>query len=129
MVVAGTGLAWLEYDRSLIRGASGYAGEIGHITVEMDVVQCFCGSRGCVKAYRPATISLPRSRVAWRGALCHLDRANGWRSNAHLSHVCLPPASEAMPWRNVVAKAAQALGGRVAASSPLQPGDDHRSGG
>jgi len=35
----------------LLRGASGFAGEIGHATVQLDGRPCPCGSRGCLKAY------------------------------------------------------------------------------
>ncbi|MCS6860062.1 MAG: ROK family protein [Abditibacteriales bacterium] len=35
----------------LLRGTSGFAGEIGHATVQLDGRPCTCGSRGCLKAY------------------------------------------------------------------------------
>ncbi len=35
----------------LLRGASGFAGEIGHASVQLDGRPCSCGSRGCLKAY------------------------------------------------------------------------------
>ncbi|MFM2183851.1 MAG: hypothetical protein RJB61_2145 [Actinomycetota bacterium] len=34
-------------DGALLRGASGFAGEVGHMTVEPGGVPCACGSRGC----------------------------------------------------------------------------------
>ena len=34
----------------LLTGAAGYAGEIGHITVNPDGAQCRCGARGCLEA-------------------------------------------------------------------------------
>ncbi|WP_370372350.1 ROK family protein [Catenulispora sp. GP43] len=36
-------------DRELFRGARGWAGEIGHVTVEPDGAQCRCGARGCLE--------------------------------------------------------------------------------
>lgn len=52
MVAAGTGVGGaLILNGDLIRGVHGYAGEIGHVTVELDGRPCSCGSRGCVKAY------------------------------------------------------------------------------
>lgn len=36
-------------DRELFRGARGWAGEIGHVTVEPDGTQCRCGARGCLE--------------------------------------------------------------------------------
>lgn len=38
---------------TLYRGASGNAGEIGHIVVEEDGLPCWCGSRGCLETYGP----------------------------------------------------------------------------
>ncbi len=37
------------------RGTDGTAGEIGHICVEPDGLECGCGSRGCVEQYASAT--------------------------------------------------------------------------
>jgi glucokinase len=46
----GTGLAaGLVLDGRLWRGAGGVAGEIGHLPVEPDGVQCRCGQRGCLE--------------------------------------------------------------------------------
>lgn len=36
-------------DGELFRGAHGYGGEIGHLTVDPDGVRCGCGSRGCLE--------------------------------------------------------------------------------
>ncbi|WP_370349660.1 ROK family protein [Catenulispora sp. EB89] len=36
-------------DRELFRGARGWAGEIGHVTVVPDGVRCRCGARGCLE--------------------------------------------------------------------------------
>ncbi len=36
-------------------GVGGYAGEVGHQTVDLDGVRCNCGSRGCVECYSSAT--------------------------------------------------------------------------
>lgn len=36
-------------DRELFRGARGWAGEIGHVTVVPGGVQCRCGARGCLE--------------------------------------------------------------------------------
>jgi predicted NBD/HSP70 family sugar kinase len=35
----------------LLRGAHGFAGELGHVTVDPDGALCTCGSRGCLEAY------------------------------------------------------------------------------
>ncbi|MCV2393762.1 ROK family protein, partial [Actinotalea sp. M2MS4P-6] len=48
----GTGLAaGLLLDGRLRRGASGAAGEIGHVTYRADGSRCACGQRGCLEEY------------------------------------------------------------------------------
>ncbi|MFB3816067.1 MAG: ROK family protein [Candidatus Methylomirabilales bacterium] len=52
MIAAGTGVGGaLILNGQLVRGARGYAGEIGHVTVDPEGPECLCGSRGCIKAY------------------------------------------------------------------------------
>ncbi|MFD5325747.1 ROK family protein [Streptomyces sp. NPDC127092] len=38
-------------DGELLRGAHGFAGEIGHLTVRPDGPRCRCGSNGCLERY------------------------------------------------------------------------------
>ncbi|HET9200465.1 MAG TPA: ROK family protein [Dehalococcoidia bacterium] len=42
-------------DGKIFSGASGAAGEIGHMTVEPDGPRCFCGSRGCLEMMASGT--------------------------------------------------------------------------
>lgn len=49
-VASGLG-AGLIVDGELFRGASGTAGEIGHLTFDEQGPVCRCGSRGCLEAY------------------------------------------------------------------------------
>ncbi|MBI3989992.1 MAG: ROK family glucokinase [candidate division NC10 bacterium] len=52
----GTGVGGgLIFDGELWRGASGLAGEIGHMVVEPDGEPCHCGGRGCLEAYISAS--------------------------------------------------------------------------
>ncbi|GEA85043.1 ROK family transcriptional regulator [Cellulomonas gelida] len=47
----GTGIgAGIIVDGTVYRGSSSNAGEVGHICVEVDGPECWCGSRGCVEA-------------------------------------------------------------------------------
>ena len=52
------------------RGASANAGEIGHMTLDVDGPRCWCGSRGCLEAFAgPRTVvakALARRAVATR---------------------------------------------------------------
>ncbi|MFF5970711.1 ROK family protein [Streptomyces sp. NPDC012769] len=41
----------LVLDGELLRGAHGFAGEIGHLTVVPDGPRCRCGSNGCLERY------------------------------------------------------------------------------
>jgi predicted NBD/HSP70 family sugar kinase len=47
-VTNGVGLGVMSGGR-LLTGHSGLAGEIGHITVQLDGLQCGCGNRGCLE--------------------------------------------------------------------------------
>jgi glucokinase len=52
VLAPGTGFgAGLILDRRLIRGASGFAGELGHAPVKFDGRPCWCGGRGCLAVY------------------------------------------------------------------------------
>jgi predicted NBD/HSP70 family sugar kinase len=51
-IVVGTGVGGAIIDRgTLVIGAEGFAGEIGHIRVGTTEVECVCGEKGCVDAY------------------------------------------------------------------------------
>jgi glucokinase len=52
LICIGTGVGGgIVLNGRIVRGASGYAGEVGHMSVEPEGRPCFCGSRGCLKAY------------------------------------------------------------------------------
>jgi predicted NBD/HSP70 family sugar kinase len=60
----GTGVAaGLLLDGRLRRGATGAAGEIGHLTLIVDGLPCKCGQNGCVEQYASGTAI----DVAWPG--------------------------------------------------------------
>ncbi|MEV6237746.1 ROK family protein [Lentzea sp. NPDC051838] len=54
------------------RGASGFAGELGHVVIERNGVRCTCGSRGCVERYAGLDVIL---KEAGRRHLDSLARA------------------------------------------------------
>jgi predicted NBD/HSP70 family sugar kinase len=41
----------VHLDGRLVRGSGGFAGELGHVTVEPGGRPCACGDRGCLEAY------------------------------------------------------------------------------
>jgi glucokinase len=52
MVTLGTGIGGgIVADGQLVRGRSGFAGEIGHMVVDAKGATCLCGSRGCWERY------------------------------------------------------------------------------
>lgn len=51
-IKVGTGIgAGLLLDGQIYRGATGSAGEIGHVTLNENGPMCTCGNRGCVEAF------------------------------------------------------------------------------
>lgn len=56
LVTFGTGIGGgLVIDGAIRRGAHGFAGEIGHITIAEGGRECACGRRGCWEAYASGT--------------------------------------------------------------------------
>lgn len=67
MVTLGTGVGGgLVIDGRLVRGAHGFAGEIGHVAVDTspEAPPCACGNRGCLESYAGTVGLLARFRVA-----------------------------------------------------------------
>ena len=118
MIAVGTGVGGgLILNGELVRGASGYTGEIGHTTVELDGRPCFCGSRGCIKAYASGP-----DLVAQVHELLGEERSSTWieLTGGDLARINPPLVFRAADRGDtvaeaVVAKAAQALGAGVAA--------------
>jgi glucokinase len=48
----------------VLRGASGAAGEIGHLSIDYDGRPCACGNRGCLEAYGSGPSIAARAREA-----------------------------------------------------------------
>ena len=62
-ITLGTGVGGgIILDGKLYRGATGTAGEIGHIHYDADGPQCKCGSRGCIEAYAGAPRIIERGK-------------------------------------------------------------------
>jgi glucokinase len=56
LVGLGTGIGGgLLLDGRLVRGANGFAGEIGHMVVARGGIECVCGRRGCWERYASGT--------------------------------------------------------------------------
>ncbi len=51
-IIWGTGVGGgIILDRHIYRGPHGGAGEVGHISIDYQGLQCNCGTKGCVEAY------------------------------------------------------------------------------
>jgi glucokinase len=56
VITLGTGLgSGLVVNGALVYGHDGFAGEIGHTTVDPDGRECGCGRKGCLETYASAT--------------------------------------------------------------------------
>lgn len=53
--------AGLVLGGTLFRGASGFAGELGHVVIERDGPPCGCGGRGCLEQYAGLQVLLRTS--------------------------------------------------------------------
>lgn len=58
----------VHLDGRLVRGSGGFAGEIGHVTVEPGGRLCGCGDRGCLEAYVSERAIADRLRALGRPA-------------------------------------------------------------
>src|SRR2546423_7514106 len=62
-VTIGTGIGGaIIIDGKLWRGASGFAGEFGHITIDPEGVECTCGNVGCLETVASAPNIVRRTR-------------------------------------------------------------------
>lgn len=61
----GTGIGGgIVVDGRLVRGADGMAGEVGHMTVNVEGPRCNCGNNGCLETYSSARGLTDRMREA-----------------------------------------------------------------
>lgn len=64
-VTLGTGVGGgIIINGKLLRGSNGFAGEIGHLNLIPDGVNCGCGSRGCWEQYSSGTALVRMAREA-----------------------------------------------------------------
>lgn len=116
MIAVGTSIGGgLILNGALVRGASGYAGEIGHTTVDLDGPDCFCGSRGCIKVYASGADIARQARSLLRADRTSilLELAGGDPNRIDAPRVFAAAAKGDPMAVTVVAKAAQALGAGV----------------
>ena len=62
-MMIGTGIGGaIILDGKLWTGASGFAGEVGHITIDTDGLECVCGNTGCLETVASAPSIVRRAR-------------------------------------------------------------------
>lgn len=113
-VVVGTGVgAAIIIEGELYRGPANSAGEVGHITVDMNGPACSCGSNGCLEVYTagPDLVDRFREIIAGTGVECPTE-ADG-KTIARLAAEGQPQALQ------VFQQAGQALGVGIATMAHL----------
>ena len=65
-VTLGTGVGGgIIHNGKIYHGSNGIAGEVGHMTVDMNGEECPCGNRGCWEGYASATALKRQTKEAW----------------------------------------------------------------
>jgi glucokinase len=113
-IVVGTGVgAAIIIDGQLYRGANNAAGEVGHITVDVNGPACSCGSNGCLEGYVAGPDLVERYQDAIEGTAAPLPANADGRVIAELAARGQPQASQ------VFQQAGRALGIGVATMAHL----------
>jgi predicted NBD/HSP70 family sugar kinase len=108
LVTVGAGIGCgLVVDGRLISGSHGVAGEIGHISIDVNGPACHCGGRGCVEAIAGADAIVRQTREASGRPELTLEDA-----------VALARAGD-VPLGAVFARAGAAIGSGIAAVANL----------
>ena len=71
-----TGLG-IILNNHLYRGTSGFAGDVGHMTLYRDGFPCPCGKRGCFHLYAdPSALARRAGRISWHAVLEQAHQRN-----------------------------------------------------
>ena len=65
--------AGFVFDGTLFRGATGIAGELAHVSVQDDGVQCICGNRGCLTTVESGPFLVDKIRLLYGRPLAAAD--------------------------------------------------------
>jgi glucokinase len=113
LICIGTGVGGgIVLNGRIVRGASGYGGEVGHMSVEPDGRPCFCGSRGCLKAYLsgPDLAAQAREALAAAPAARCLALAGGDPAAIRAEHLFQAAREGDAAARAIVDRAGRVLG-------------------
>ena len=116
VLAAGTGVgAGIVLDGRIVRGATGFGGELGHTPVKFDGPPCFCGGRGCLAIYASGRgiAEAARGRIAG-DTTSRILAAAGGDPMAITAAVVFAAAAEGDPVAGeVVDEACRALGATI----------------
>jgi glucokinase len=116
VLAIGSGLgAGLIVDRRLVRGKSGYAGELGHVPIDFDGPRCPCGGRGCLSLYVGGNYLADEARRRAASEPSALSALAGGRVEAITAETVFTAAARGdAVARDMVDRACQALGAGLA---------------
>jgi len=117
VLAPGTGFgAGIVLDGGLVRGVSGFGGELGHTPVKFDGRPCWCGGRGCLAVYASGRgiAEAARARVAGQSTPLLLHLAGGDPRQITAPLVFRAAAGKDPLAMEIVAEACQALGAAIA---------------
>lgn len=67
LITLGTGVGGgIIHNGKIFHGSNGMAGEVGHMSIEMDGEECPCGRRGCWERYASANALKRQTAKAWQ---------------------------------------------------------------
>lgn len=68
LMTIGTGIgAGLIFEKQIYEGRNGYAGEVGHMVIKKNGIQCNCGRKGCFEKYASVSRLLQIAKVSTLG--------------------------------------------------------------
>jgi glucokinase len=113
LLAIGTGVGGgIVLNGRIVRGAAGYGGEVGHMSVEPEGRPCFCGSRGCLKAYvsGPDLAAQAREALAAAPSARYLALAGGEPAAIRAEHLFEAAREGDTAAQGIVDRAARILG-------------------
>jgi glucokinase len=114
MLALGTGVGGaVILDGHLVRGKSGYGGELGHVSVKFDGRPCVCGIRGCLSAYAAGVGMAMEFHCRTNGAAGKSAEANYDEGLSDAEAVFRSADTGNADARAVVREACQALGAAI----------------
>jgi glucokinase len=116
LLAPGTGFgAGIVLDGVLVRGASGFGGELGHAPVKFDGPPCWCGGRGCLALYASGRgiADTARARATGHDGAALRDALGGNVAAITAPRVFAAAAAGEPQARVIVDEACQALGAMI----------------